>query len=52
MVALYLWTYASSIVGLAAFLHLGGAALWGALGMGAVALPLAWRLVRAWRLAR
>jgi putative membrane protein len=45
MLALFLWTYASSVVGLAAFLHLAGAAFWGALGMGLVALPLAARLV-------
>jgi uncharacterized membrane protein len=45
MLALFLWTYASSVVGLLAFLHLAGAALWGALGMGLVA----WPLVRALR---
>ena len=44
MFALYLWTYGSSVVGLLAFLHLQGAALWGALGMGVVAGPLANRL--------
>ena len=44
MVAFYLWTYVSSIVGLLAFLHLQAAALWGALGMGVVAGPLANRL--------
>jgi len=44
MFALYLWTYLSSIVGLLAFLHLQAAALWGALGMGVVAVPLANRL--------
>lgn len=44
MLGLFLWTYVSSIVGLLAFLHLGGAALWGALGMGLVAVPLVARL--------
>ena len=39
--ALYLWTYASSVLALAAFFGLPAAALWGGLGMGAVALPLA-----------
>jgi uncharacterized membrane protein len=46
MLALYLWTYASSILALIAFLELRAAALWGALGMGLVALPLAVTLVR------
>ena len=45
MYALYLWTYASSTVALLAFLQLQAAALWGAVGMGAVAVPLAVRLV-------
>ncbi len=40
MIALFLWTYASSVIGLLAFLHLEAAALWGALGMGLVAVPL------------
>jgi putative membrane protein len=39
-VALYLWTYVGSIVAFVAFLDLRAAALWGALGMGLVALPL------------
>jgi uncharacterized membrane protein len=38
---LYLWTYASSVLGHAAFLGLPGSALWGGLGMGTVAVPLA-----------
>ena len=38
--ALYLWTYFSSVLALAAFFGLPAAALWGALGMGTVALPL------------
>jgi uncharacterized membrane protein len=42
--ALYLWTYASSILALAAFLDLAAAAAWGALGMGLVAVPLALRM--------
>lgn len=42
----YLWTYASSVLALALFLGLGAAAAWGALGMGAVAVPLA---VSLWR---
>lgn len=46
MLALFLWTYASSVVGLLAFLHLAGAALWGALGMGLVVAPLVARLLR------
>jgi uncharacterized membrane protein len=37
---LFLWTYVGSIVALGAFLDLGAAAAWGALGMGVVALPL------------
>lgn len=40
MFALYVWTYLSSIVALATFLHLPAAASWGALGMGVVAVPL------------
>lgn len=43
---LYLWTYASSVLALAAFFGLPAAALWGGLGMGAVAVPLAWSLRR------
>lgn len=46
MLALYLWTYVSSILALSAFLSLSAAALWGALGMGLVAVPLAVALVR------
>ena len=44
--ALYLWTYASSVLALAAFFGLPAAAVWGGLGMGAVALPLARSLRR------
>jgi len=46
MLVLYLWTYASSVLALSAFLGLSVAALWGALGMGLVALPLVVTLVR------
>jgi uncharacterized membrane protein len=45
-IALYLWTYAGSIVALAGFLDLAAAAAWGALGMGAVAIPLMVQLGR------
>jgi putative membrane protein len=38
--ALYLWTYFSSVLALAVFFGLPAAALWGAIGMGTVALPL------------
>ena len=44
-VALYLWLYAGWVVALAVFLHLPEAAGWGALGMGTVAVPLAWRVL-------
>lgn len=39
--AFYVWTWASSTLALAAFLHLGAAAAWGFLAMGTVAVPLA-----------
>ena len=39
--ALYLWTYASSVLAHAAFFGLPASALWGGLGMGLVAVPLA-----------
>jgi putative membrane protein len=41
MLALYLWTYLSSVLALGVFLGLPAAAGWGALGMGLVALPAA-----------
>ncbi|MGK5741920.1 carotenoid biosynthesis protein [Micromonospora sp. URMC 103] len=41
MLALYLWTYASSVLAHAVFLDLPASALWGALGMGVTAVPLA-----------
>jgi putative membrane protein len=44
MLALYLWTYFSSMLALAVWLDLTAAAAWGALGMGLVALPLMARL--------
>jgi putative membrane protein len=45
MLTLYLWTYGSSVLAHAAFLHLPASAAWGALGMGMVAIPVAvaWR---------
>ncbi|WP_326556743.1 carotenoid biosynthesis protein [Micromonospora sp. NBC_01796] len=46
MYALYLWTYASSVLAHAVFLDLPGSAGWGALAMSVVALPLAGTLVR------
>lgn len=46
MIALYLWLYAGWLVALAVFLDLAGAAGWGALGMGVVAIPLAVHCVR------
>ncbi len=48
---LYLWTYFSSVLALAAFFGLPPAALWGALGMGAVALPLLRSLLSPVRVA-
>ena len=42
----YLWTFASSVLALGLLLGLGAAACWGALAMGAVAVPLA---VTLWR---
>ena len=46
MYALYLWTYASSVLAHAVFLGLPATAGWGALGMGVVAIPLAVNLRR------
>jgi uncharacterized membrane protein len=45
-VGLYLWLWAGWTVALAVFLQLPFAALWGAIGMGSVAVPLAVRLRR------
>jgi uncharacterized membrane protein len=41
MYAMYLWTYASSVLANAVFLDLRWSALWGGLAMGVVAIPLA-----------
>ncbi|SBT65282.1 putative membrane protein [Micromonospora sediminicola] len=46
MFALYLWTYASSVLAHAVFLRLPASALWGAAGMAVAAVPLA---VALWR---
>jgi putative membrane protein len=43
MVALYLWTFASSVLAHAVFLGLPGSAVWGGIGMGAVVLASRWR---------
>lgn len=40
MLAVYLWTYYSSVLAHAVFLDLPRSALWGGLGMGVVAVPL------------
>jgi putative membrane protein len=45
-IAFYLWTYFGSILAFTVWLDLAGAALWGALGMGVVAVPLLVRLAR------
>jgi uncharacterized membrane protein len=44
IMALWLWTYASSVLAHVAFLGLPGSALWGGVLMGAVVVPLALRL--------
>ncbi len=46
VLALYLWTYASSVLAHAVFLDLPRSALWGGLGMGLIAVPLTVALVR------
>ncbi len=46
MLALFLWTYFSSIVAHAVFLGLPASAAWGALGMGLIAVPLTIGLLR------
>jgi uncharacterized membrane protein len=46
MYALYLWTYASSVLAHAVFLDLPASALWGGLGMAVAAGPLAAALLR------
>ena len=49
MLALWLWTYASSVLAHAVFLGLPGSAAWGGALMGVVVLPLALRLYRTSR---
>lgn len=46
IIALWLWTYASSVLAHAVFLGLPASAAWGGVLMGAVVLPLVPRLVR------
>jgi putative membrane protein len=43
MLALWLWTYASSVLAHAVFLGLPASAVWGGIGMGVIVLPLAVR---------
>ncbi|WBB91891.1 carotenoid biosynthesis protein [Verrucosispora sp. WMMC514] len=50
MYALYLWTYGSSVLAHAVFLDLPASAVWGAVGMAVVAVPLAVTLLRARRI--
>jgi putative membrane protein len=47
MYALYLWTYASSVLAHAVFLGLPASAAWGGVAMGCVAIPLAVRVRRS-----
>ncbi|GAA2183083.1 carotenoid biosynthesis protein [Micromonospora lupini] len=49
MLALYLWTYFSSILAHAVFLDLPASALWGTAGMAVTAVPLTVTLLRARR---
>ncbi|WP_341716929.1 carotenoid biosynthesis protein [Micromonospora sp. FIMYZ51] len=49
MYALYLWTYGSSVLAHAVFLDLPASAVWGAAGMGVIAVPLAVTLLRGRR---
>lgn len=44
--AFYVWTWASSTLALAVFLHLAAAAAWGFLAMGTVAVPVARSMAR------
>lgn len=46
MLAVYLWTYYSSVLAHAVFLDLPASALWGGIAMGAVAVPVSVKLVR------
>ncbi|MEU3456430.1 carotenoid biosynthesis protein [Micromonospora sp. NPDC006766] len=52
MFALYLWTYAASVLAHAVFLRLPASAVWGGIGMAVAAAPLAVALLRASRHAR
>lgn len=45
-IVLFLWVYGSSVLALGAFFGLPAAAMWGALGMGLVAVPLVIGLLR------
>lgn len=47
ILALWFWTYASSVLAHAVFLRLPGSAVWGGVIMGAVVIPLAVRLIRS-----
>jgi putative membrane protein len=49
MYALYLWTYAGSVLAHAVFLDLPASAAWGGVAMGTVAIPLALRVRRSRR---
>lgn len=49
MFALYLWTYAASVLAHAVFLRLPASAVWGGIGMAVAAAPLAVTLLRARR---
>ncbi|MFU8849889.1 carotenoid biosynthesis protein [Micromonospora sp. SL1-18] len=49
MFALYLWTYAASVLAHAVFLRLPASAVWGGAGMALAAVPLAVALLRARR---
>lgn len=51
MYALYLWTYFSSVLAHAVFLDLPASAVWGAVAMSVVAVPLAVTLLRGRRRA-
>jgi putative membrane protein len=51
MVTVYLWLWAGWLVALVGFLHLPAAAAWGGVGMGLVALPLAFVTARRVRAA-
>ncbi|MFD2763232.1 carotenoid biosynthesis protein [Micromonospora eburnea] len=49
MFALYLWTYAASVLAHAVFLRLPASAVWGGIGMALAAVPLAVALLRGRR---